>query len=165
MRAVFVIVDQPLISNGLDLFKVGEQMRIEHLGSIGSVKGLDEGILIWLAWLDISNGNAFGSSPLSERLRDQFGPIVQAYRIGRSIAVNQPTQDSDQARRRNRCADFDGQAFSVGLINDIQRAEPSPAVQGVVHEVQRPTAVRFNSQIQRLARPVWQPLLGAPRQM
>lgn len=78
MQAVFVVVDQPSVSNDLDLFKVSKQMCIEHLSSVGPVKALDEGIWIWLARLDISDGNAFGSSPRSERLLDQLGPIVSA---------------------------------------------------------------------------------------
>jgi len=96
---------------------------------------------------------------------NQLGTIVQSYRIRRSIAVNQPTQDAYQARRRNRRADLNCQAFSVRLINDIQRPEPSPAVQGIVHEIQGPTAVRLCGQVQRLPRPIRQPLPRAPGQV
>lgn len=62
---------------------------------MGSVKALNEDILVRLARLDLSNRNAFGSCLVGKRLRDQLGPVVWAYGIGRSITVNHPRQDAD----------------------------------------------------------------------
>lgn len=58
MWAVLVVVDQPLVGNGLDLFQVGEQMSVEHFGSVRSVETLNEGILIRLAGLDVAHCDA-----------------------------------------------------------------------------------------------------------
>lgn len=52
---VLVVIDQPLIGNRLDQLKVGEQVRVEHLGPISSIEALDKGVLIWLARLDIAD--------------------------------------------------------------------------------------------------------------
>lgn len=68
MRAVLVVIDQPLIGNRLDLLKVGEQVRVEHLGSISSIEALNVSVLIWLARLDIADRDAFCASPLGEGL-------------------------------------------------------------------------------------------------
>ncbi|WP_413789957.1 hypothetical protein [Bordetella pertussis] len=39
----------------MDQLKVGEQVRVEHLGPISSIEALDKGVLIWLARLDIAD--------------------------------------------------------------------------------------------------------------
>ncbi|SUV72546.1 Uncharacterised protein [Bordetella bronchiseptica] len=52
---VLVVIDQALIGNRLDQLKVGEQVRVEHLGPISSIEALDKGVLIWLARLDIAD--------------------------------------------------------------------------------------------------------------
>jgi hypothetical protein len=68
VRAVLVVIEQPLIGNRLDLLKVGEQVRVEHLGSISSIEALNESVLIWLARLDITDRDALCASPLGKRL-------------------------------------------------------------------------------------------------
>jgi len=89
MRAVSVIINQPLFSDGLNLFKIGKKIRIEYLSPVSSIKAFDKSILVWLSWRDISDGDAFGRCPFGEHLRDQFRPIVQPYGIGYTIAVDQ----------------------------------------------------------------------------
>lgn len=88
-----------------------------------------------------------------------------AYGIWRAVAVDQANQDADQPGRRDRRANLDGQAFSIGFVDHIQRSEPSTAIQGIVYEVQRPAAVWLARHIQRLARPLRQLLLATPRQI
>lgn len=78
MWAVFVVIDQPLMSDRLNLFEVCKQMAIEHFSSVGPVKALYKSILIRFAWLDISDGNAFTGSPFCKRSRNQFRPDIQA---------------------------------------------------------------------------------------
>lgn len=53
MRPVFVIINQPLISDGLNLFKIGKKIRIKYLSPVSPIKAFDKGILIWLSWLDM----------------------------------------------------------------------------------------------------------------
>lgn len=106
---VFVVAEQLLAGSGLDLFEIGEQMHIEHLASAGPVKALDEGILTWRAWLDISDGPMVAahevntcetsSGPLSRRIasgapgslrwsRSVCGPIGRSTR--RRAEVQRP---------------------------------------------------------------------------
>ncbi|MNV45295.1 hypothetical protein D3C71_1370870 [compost metagenome] len=68
VRAVLVVIDQPLIGNRLDLLKVGEQVRVENLGSISSIEALNEGVLIWFAGLDIADRDALCASPFGKGL-------------------------------------------------------------------------------------------------
>lgn len=88
MRAVFVVIDQPSIGNRLDLLKVGEQMRIKHFGALSAIEPLDKGVLIRLARLDIADRNAFGSSPFGKGLGDHLRAVIQAYCVGRPIAID-----------------------------------------------------------------------------
>lgn len=88
MRTVFVVVDQPLVGDSLDLVQIGEQMCVEHFGSVRSVETLDEGILIRLARLDVAHCDAPGGGPFSEGLGDHLGTIVQPNRVWHSVAVS-----------------------------------------------------------------------------
>ncbi len=63
VRAVLVVIDPPSIGNGPDLLKVGEQVRVEHLGSIRSIEALNESVLIHWA-----NAAEIISGPLSSRI-------------------------------------------------------------------------------------------------
>lgn len=69
VRAVFIVINLPLIGNDLHLFQACKQMGIEHFSRIDSIETLDERILIRLAGLDISDGNAFAGGPFGERSR------------------------------------------------------------------------------------------------
>ena len=131
MRSVFVVINQPLVSDGLNLFKIGKKIRIKHLSAVSPIKALDKGILVWLAWLDILDGDTFGRCPFGEHLRDQFRPIVQPYGIGWAVAVNQAVQRADQPRRWDRCANFDDQALSICLIYHIQLVIPRGLSTGI----------------------------------
>lgn len=76
MWAVFVVIDQPLMRDRLDLFEVCEQVSIEHFRTVRAIEPFDKSILVGLARLDISDGNPFASRPLRKRSRDHFRPII-----------------------------------------------------------------------------------------
>jgi len=120
MRTVFVVIDEPTFSDCLDLLKVGEQMCIEHFGAVSAIEALDKGVLIRLSRLDIADRNALGRGPFSKGVGNHLRAVVQAYGVGRPIAIDQAAQDSNQARRRDGHADLDGQAFSIRLIDYVQ---------------------------------------------
>ena len=157
MRSVFVIINQPLVSDGLNLFKIGKKIRIEHLSATSPIKALDKGILVWLAWLDISDGDAFGRCPFGEHLQDQFRPIVQPYGIGWAVAVR---------RFNTRINRADGIDVPISMVRHSRFASSITfnirTVQGVMHEIQCPAAIRRIGQPQRLPRSIRQSLLAFP---
>lgn len=57
MRAVLVVIDQPLIVKGPHLFEGCKQICIQHLGSVGTIEAFDEGSRIglpdWMYWPEI----------------------------------------------------------------------------------------------------------------
>jgi hypothetical protein len=91
--------------------------------------------------------------------------------LSRQIASGVPKQSIRRLKTRISLADgidvptLDGQAFPVGFVDNVQRPESPAAIQRVVHEVQGPAPVWLACQVQRLARPIWQPLLATPRQV
>ena len=66
MRSVFVVLGQPVIGDGLDLFDGVEQVSVEHLGSECPVEAFDVGVLIGLAGLDVVQRYALSLSPFDE---------------------------------------------------------------------------------------------------
>lgn len=164
-EAVFVVINQPLFGDSLDLLQIGEQVRVEHFSTICTVEALNEDILIRFARLNITHGNPPRSGPLGEGLRDHLRPVVQPYGLMRTVAIHQAIQHTHQVCRRDRGPNLDGQAFSVGLVDHVQRPEASAAVQGIEHEVQCPASVRRQGTIQRLAWPAGQLLLAASKQI
>jgi len=151
--AVFVVIDQPSVGNCLNLLEVGEQMCIKNFGAISAIEPLDEGILIGFARLDVADRNAFSRGPLGKGVGDHLRAVIQAYCVRRPIAVDQAAQDPNQACRRDGHAHLNGQALPVRFVDHVQRAESSAAIERVMHEVQRPTAVGLRGQVQQLPRP------------
>ena len=45
MRPLLVVRDKPALGQGADLGERFEEIRIEHLGAIGAIEALDEGVL------------------------------------------------------------------------------------------------------------------------
>lgn len=72
-------------------------MFIEHLGAISAIEPLDKDVLIRLARLDIADRNAFGSSRFGKDLGDHLRAVIQAYCVGKPIAIDEATQDANQA--------------------------------------------------------------------
>lgn len=132
MWAVLVVNDQRSIGNCLNLLEVGEQMCIKNFGAMSAIEPLDEGILIGFARLDIADRNAFGCGPLGKGVGDHLRAVVQAYCVGKPIAIDQAAQYANQARRRNGHAYLDGQAFPIGFVDHVQRSESSAAIERVL---------------------------------
>ena len=134
-------------------------MCIEHFGAVSAIEVLDKGVLIRLSRLAMADRNAFGRGLFGKGVGNHLRAVVQAYGVGRPIAIDQAAQDATQARRTEGHGDLDGQAFPIRLINYVQCPEPSFAEKRVVREVQRPTAIGFCGQILRLSRPFCSRLL------
>ena len=63
MWAIFVVIDQPLLGDGLHLLQIGEQVCVEHFSAICPVEAFNERVLIRFARLDITHGDPAGSCP------------------------------------------------------------------------------------------------------
>jgi hypothetical protein len=82
MGSFFVIALKPLMRDFPHFLKRCEQPAIEHLGSVRSVKALDEGVLIRFARLYETQFNTLVLAPIGQILRGQFRAIVEPYRLG-----------------------------------------------------------------------------------
>lgn len=83
----------------MNLLEVGEQVCIEYLGTISAIEALDEGVLIWLARLDIADRNAFCGSLFGKGLGDYLRAFIQAY------CVRGPWQSIKRPKTRPRRAE------------------------------------------------------------
>src|SRR6185295_16441315 len=58
-------------------------------------------------------------------------------------------EDPHDPGRGNRRADLDRQRLAVPLVEDVERAEAPPAVERILHEVERPDPVAVSWQATR----------------
>ena len=93
------------------------------------------------------------------------GPLSSRSAIGPAVESDELTEHADHARRRNRRADLDRQAFSIPFVQDVERPKPPPAIERVVHEVDRPDLIESRRRDQRLAKPRRHPPPRPPRQI
>jgi len=72
---------------------------------------------------------------------------------------------SDHAPGRQRRVNLNGEPLAIALVDDVQRAERPPAIERVLHEIDRPDLVRPRRRHQRLRRNGRQSSFPAPRQI
>ena len=81
-----------MFSNFLNLANVIEQMSIQHFITISSVESFDEGILVWLSWLNVSDVYILGLRPIHKLLRSHFRSVIQANCLWLAVVVDQAFQ-------------------------------------------------------------------------
>ena len=74
-------------------------------------------------------------------MADIFRAVITVDCLGFGVRLNDLIKGSDHAHRRQRDIDFDRQAFSVEVINDVEGAERADVRQLRMHKVQRPRSV------------------------
>ena len=77
MWSVFVVLDHPPICRFANVVESGEEVLVENLLAVGSVKAFDKGVLVGFAGLDVLDRHASALGPTGEDLPEKFGPIVQ----------------------------------------------------------------------------------------
>lgn len=77
------VIEQPSIGNRLDLLQVGERMSFEYFGAISALEPLDKDVLITLARLDLTDRDAFGSSPFGKGVGNHLRTVIQTSSLGR----------------------------------------------------------------------------------
>jgi hypothetical protein len=78
MRALRVVVCEPVVAQPLYLRDRREQIGIKHFFAVGAVKAFDEGILIRLARLDVVQRDVLALAPGGEFLGGELGSVVPA---------------------------------------------------------------------------------------
>lgn len=81
MKAFFVVSDDPLMSDFVDLVARRKEPAVQDLGTIGTIKAFDESVLIRLAELDVEQFDALFRAPIDKILSGQLGPIIQSNRL------------------------------------------------------------------------------------
>jgi len=126
MRPAFVVREQPLVGQRLDLAERLEDIRIENFLAVGAVEALDEGVLIRLAGLDVAQGDLLRVAPRGEDLRGELWNVVQPERLGSSVERGELLEDADDAGRRDRRPDLDGQRFAVASSSTLRVRKRRP---------------------------------------
>jgi hypothetical protein len=106
-----------------------------------SVEPLDVGVLLWLAWLYVLEGNARFFGPVLDRTTDVLRAIVTADNQGPASPLNDLFEGTDNPLRRQREVDLHTQGLSVVVIGDVEHSEASSIRELVVHKVHRPDLI------------------------
>ena len=101
-----------------------------------AIEALDEAVLLRLAGCDIVPGDGGFVLPFEDGATGQFAAIVQAQRIGPAVHLDELLHEADRPLAGDRGSHLDAKSFSVAVVEHVERAEPAPVVERVVHEVQ-----------------------------
>lgn len=106
------------------------------------VVALDAGVLLWLAGLDVGQGNALLLGPCHQRGTDVFGAVVDPDRQGLAAPFDDLVQGPDHPFGGQREIDLDAQALAVEVVQHVQQPELPPVGEAIGHDVHGPDQVR-----------------------
>ena len=104
---LLVVLRQPVVRDFLHLLDRFEDVGIQHLGSVGLVEALDEGVLVGLARCDEAQVDLSILGPIDEGVGGQLAAVVQAQRGGLPVQFDQLIHDPDGPLARDRGGDLD----------------------------------------------------------
>ena len=101
MRPLLVVRDEPALGQCADLRKRLEEIYIKDLRTIAAVEALDEGVLVWLAWLDVVDRNAPLLAPVDKSLGHELGTVVDPDRGGPAMQGDECLHNQDHPPGRS----------------------------------------------------------------
>ena len=125
-------------------------MGVEDLREMRATEALDVRVLIGLAPFDVMDGRAVGH----ERLGRTLGTVVGPDRLRRAVHQGERRGDLRNATTRERRSDDDVERFAIAFIDDGQRGDPPPVIQGVAHQLHRPRLIQRARRLQRQSHPL-----------
>src|SRR5690606_13489652 len=106
-----------------DLLKAGEQMHVQHFLAEGPVEAFDEGVLVWLARLDVLDGYAIGFEPLDKGLAQKLRAVVAANDLRQLALLLQLLEHADQALGIDGSIDLDVHHLAVEVVKNVEGAD------------------------------------------
>lgn len=142
MWPVFIVIDHPPVGGFSDFSQGTEQVKAEHFISIRSVETFDIGVLVWFSWLNVVNHHAGRLGPRNKVAAEKLWAVIGPKNIRQPSLRAQPFKYSNQSLAGYGCVDLHGQAFTVEVIDNVERPESFASIEGIAHEVGRPDLVR-----------------------
>ncbi len=118
-----------------------EQIKIQYFCPVRPVKTFNKGILRWFPWFDKFQYHTMLFSPLRQRQRDQFRPVIHPQFQRITPVCHDPVQHPDHPLSRDIQVNFDRQCFAVKIIHHVEGPEASAAYQRIVHKIDGPALV------------------------
>jgi len=135
MGPLFVVLLHPLRSDLAHLIERLEDIGIEHFMSHRPIEPFNEGILIGLARLNKPQGDPSVGAPGGKAVGEEFWAIVEPHGLRLASPGRHLLQHPNHSLGGQGGIHFDRQHFSHPFIQNIQGPKPTPAQQGVTHEV------------------------------
>lgn len=164
MRAVVVVVPDPLVCDLPHLIQRIKCIGIQYGLPIGPVKTLDQGILSGFTGLNVLECDAVDLAPLLSQLGDKFWSIIHSDARWFSVFVDQMVEHPDDPAAFEAIIRLDVENFPVEIIDDIERAKFSTATQRIAHEVHAPALGKPHGDDDGLFHPCRKALFDLPTQ-
>lgn len=130
-------------------------MLVQHLLAGGPIEAFDEGVLVGLSGLDLSERYARELGPLGKHFPMEFAAFVRFQNLRQSVIALELLEHTYQTARVERGIHLDVQHVAVEVIDHIECSESFAPDQRVTHEVHGPGGVGMSGDIQRNPFAVW----------
>jgi hypothetical protein len=130
-----------------------EQRLVQEFVAHAPVKAFAEAVLHGLSWRDVTPFDPMFARPREDGVGGELRPVVGDDHARLAAPRDQRRQFAGDALPGNRRVRDRRQAFAGYVVDDVKNAEPPPAGELVVHEVQRPAGVRLRLDGDRRPRP------------
>jgi len=149
MRPELIVVNLPLVGGTASLKDRYEDLGVEQLVADATVERLDMGVLRRLARIRKAERNAPLGAPSQHRVARKLRPVIEANHFWGAPLEGQVLKAPDDVVAAKRKADFQRQALSRVVVDNIHRPDGSAIGQPIVHEVYRPTFIRAHRRRER----------------
>src|SRR5215471_15686108 len=165
MGALGVVGREPGLGDRAHLLERIEEIGVEHLFAVRPVEAFDEGVLIGLAGLNVTEADLLRGTPLDEGFGNELGAVVDAYPCRMAIEPHELVQHPNDPGAGDGGADLDGERLPIAFVDDREGSEGTAVVQGVDHEIECPGLVQARRGRERLPQARRDAALGPPRQV
>lgn len=163
MRAFVVVAPPPVFGHGSNVGQGVEDVAVEHLRAVGSVKAFDIGVLRGLPRLDELKRDAVSERPVLQRETHELRAVVEPKALRLAPKLDQLIERPDDTSGRETGIDLDAKCLAVVVIDHVEGAKAPARPQRIGHEVGRPGVVAHERHAERLADTRRQPFLAPPR--
>lgn len=121
--------------------RAAAEIQIQHLISVRPVEPLDVRVLHGSSWLDKLQLDIVVFSSAGESHRHELRSIIHANSLRIASLARDTIQDAYHPRRGQVEIDFNGEGFSIEVVDHVELSEPPTAHQGITHKVHLSTSL------------------------
>src|SRR5687767_10240861 len=138
MRSHAIVLFPPCGDLGFRVREIPKPTRVQALLSEPPIEAFNEGVLDWLAWLDVGEPDAPLFAPGREISARKFWAVVHHNPLGPAPEVSHLTTHTSHPLARQRRIDFNGHTLTREVIEYRQGPNGLPTGQTITDKIHRP---------------------------